>query len=87
MNNFGDCVGKQPVLTASQAPSVVSVPWAIAKIMRATVIPHVSSVTVISGSVEMMSDGLNVAIMSQCANFGEGQTIHSKGQMAFWHAY
>ena len=49
---FSNWVGKQAVPT-SQAPSVVSVPWAITKIMRSTVIPLVSSVMVIGTSLSL----------------------------------
>ena len=32
-------------------------------------------------SVETMGDGPMIVIMSQCANYGHGQMVHSKGQM------
>ena len=40
----------------------------------------------VAASVEMMADGPIIVIMSQCANFSQGQTIHSKGKMEHFGA-
>ena len=39
------------------------------------------SIAQAAGVMPTVGDGKIIAIMSQCANLGEGQTVHSKGQM------